>query len=58
MIANLRIKEVGDKGLESKGNQESEKRQCNLDEILEPRKGEVGKLIEEYEDIFSKGEND
>jgi hypothetical protein len=29
-----------------------------LDEILEPRKGEVRKLIEEYEDIFSKGEND
>jgi hypothetical protein len=31
---------------------------CNLDEISEPRKGKVRKLIEEFEVIFSKGEND
>jgi len=28
------------------------------DEISEPRKGKVKKLIEEFEVIFSKGEND
>ncbi len=59
-VENLRIKEVGDKELEKeiKGNRDSEMRHCNLDEISEPRKGEVRKLIEEYEDFFSKGEND
>jgi hypothetical protein len=64
MVANLKIKEVGNKVLEkenegeSKGNRGSERRHCNLDEISEPRKGKVKKLIEEFEVIFSKSEND
>ena len=63
MVANLRIKKVRNKILEeeNEGKREgcrgSERRHCNLGEISEPRKGKVKKLIEEFEVIFSMGEN-
>jgi len=55
MIANLRVKE------NSKGNQEqaTAEMRCNLEEITDPRQKEkVSELVNEFEMIFSKGDND
>ncbi len=55
IMANLRVKE------NSKGNQEqaTAEMRCNLEEITDPRQKEkVSKLVNEFEIIFSKGDND
>ena len=48
----------GRKRREKGGKPGSKRRHCNLGNFSKPRKGKVKKLIEEFEVIFSKGEND